>query len=88
MIPSPKGNLYKVPPTLMDALEYRLKREGLVEVGIVARRSSRNKSLKVSRYSITQKDKNYYRAGLPLCLLFNDSMSNFSHLFACYGLHC
>ena len=26
-----KGRLYKVPSTLRDALEYRLKREGLVE---------------------------------------------------------
>ena len=26
-----KGHLYKFPPTLRDALEYRLKREGLVK---------------------------------------------------------
>jgi hypothetical protein len=26
-----KGHLYKFPSTLRDALEYRLKREGLVE---------------------------------------------------------
>jgi hypothetical protein len=50
-----KGRLYKVPSTLRDALEYRLKREGLVEDEIIADRSSTNKSPKVSRYSITPK---------------------------------
>jgi DNA-binding HxlR family transcriptional regulator len=50
-----KGRLYKVPSTLRDALEYRLKREGLVEDEIVASRSSIRKSPKVSRYSITPK---------------------------------
>jgi DNA-binding PadR family transcriptional regulator len=50
-----KGCLYKVPSTLRDALEYRLKREGLVEDEIIASRSSTNKSPKVSRYSITPK---------------------------------
>ena len=48
------GRLYKVPSTLRDALEYRLKREGLVEDEIMASRST-NKSPKVSRYSITPK---------------------------------
>jgi DNA-binding HxlR family transcriptional regulator len=51
-----KGRLYKVPSTLRDALEYRLKREGLVEDGnIVNRSSSTQKTPKVSRYSITAK---------------------------------
>ena len=45
------GSLYRVPSTLRDALEYRLKREGLVEDEIIASRSSP----KVSRYSITPK---------------------------------
>ncbi|HKG89379.1 MAG TPA: hypothetical protein VKA95_13735 [Nitrososphaeraceae archaeon] len=49
-----KGRLYKVPSTLRDALEYRLKREGLVEDEIMASRST-NKSPKVSRYSISPK---------------------------------
>jgi hypothetical protein len=50
-----KGRLYKVPSTLRDALEYRLKREGLVEDEIIASRSSIHKSPKVSRYNITPK---------------------------------
>jgi DNA-binding PadR family transcriptional regulator len=45
-----KGRLYKVPSTLRDALEYRLKREGLVE----ANKSSIQKT-QVSKYSITPK---------------------------------
>jgi len=49
-----KGRLYKVPSTLRDALEYRLKREGLVENEIIASKPT-NKSPKVSRYSITPK---------------------------------
>jgi DNA-binding PadR family transcriptional regulator len=49
------GSLYRVPSTLRDALEYRLKREGLVEDEIIASRSSIHKSPKVSRYSITPK---------------------------------
>jgi hypothetical protein len=50
-----KGRLYKVPSTLRDALEYRLKREGLVEDEIIASKSSIHKIPKVSRYSITSK---------------------------------
>jgi hypothetical protein len=49
------GSLYRVPSTLRDALEYRLKREGLVEDEIIASRSSVHKSPKVSRYIITPK---------------------------------
>jgi DNA-binding PadR family transcriptional regulator len=49
------GRLYKIPSTLRDALEYRLKREGLVEDEIIASRSSIHKSPKASRYSITPK---------------------------------
>jgi DNA-binding PadR family transcriptional regulator len=49
------GRLYKVPSTLRDALEYRLKREGLVEDEIITSRLSIHKSPKVSRYSITPK---------------------------------
>jgi hypothetical protein len=48
-----KGRLYKVPSTLRDALEYRLKREGLVEDENIANKSSIHKNPKVSRYSIT-----------------------------------
>src|SRR4051794_14536419 len=44
-----KGRLYKVPSTLRDALEYRLKREGLVEDENIANRSSIHKIPKVSR---------------------------------------
>ena len=50
-----KGRLYKVPSTLRDALEYRLKREGLVDDENKANRSSIHKIPKVSRYSITPK---------------------------------
>lgn len=50
-----KGRLYKVPSTLRDALEYRLKREGLVEDEKIANKSSVHKIPKVSRYSITPK---------------------------------
>jgi hypothetical protein len=50
-----KGRLYKVPSTLRDALEYRLKREGLVEDENIANKSSIHKIPKVSRYSITPK---------------------------------
>src|SRR5919202_3752292 len=50
-----KGRLYKVPSTLRDALEYRLKREGLVEDENITSRSSIHKIPKVSRYSITPK---------------------------------
>ena len=49
-----KGRLYKVPSTLRDALEYRLKREGLVNDENIANRSSAHKT-KVSKYSITPK---------------------------------
>jgi len=49
-----RGHLYKFPPTLRDALEYRLKREGLVD-DIIANTSSIHKAHKVSRYSITPK---------------------------------
>jgi len=50
-----KGRLYKVPSTLRDALEYRLKREGLVEDENIANSSSIHKTPKVSRYRITPK---------------------------------
>ena len=50
-----KGLLYKFPPTLRDALEYRLKREGLVKDENISNKSSTNKTSKVSRYSITPK---------------------------------
>src|SRR5919198_2679419 len=51
-----KGRLYKVPSTLRDALEYRLKREGLVEdEKNIANKSSIQKAPKVSKYSITPK---------------------------------
>ena len=50
-----KGHLYKFPSTLRDALEYRLKREGLVEEENISNRSSIHKTPKVSRYSVTPK---------------------------------
>jgi DNA-binding PadR family transcriptional regulator len=51
-----KGRLYKVPSTLRDALEYRLKREGLVEDENIANRTSiHKKTPNVARYSITPK---------------------------------
>jgi DNA-binding PadR family transcriptional regulator len=50
-----KGHLYKFPPTLRDALEYRLKREGLVDDENIADKSSGHKAPKVSRYSVTPK---------------------------------
>jgi hypothetical protein len=50
-----KGHLYKFPSTLRDALEYRLKREGLVEEENIANRSSIHKTPKVSRYGVTPK---------------------------------
>jgi DNA-binding PadR family transcriptional regulator len=50
-----KGHLYKFPPTLRDALEYRLKREGLVDDESIADKSSKHKAPKVSRYSVTPK---------------------------------
>jgi DNA-binding PadR family transcriptional regulator len=52
-----KGRLYKVPSTLRDALEYRLKREGLVEdeKSIANKPSIMKKAPKVSKYSITPK---------------------------------
>jgi hypothetical protein len=40
---------------MRDALEYRLKREGLVEDENIANSSSIHKMSKVSRYSITPK---------------------------------
>ena len=56
-----KGHLYKFPSTLRDALEYRLKREGLVEDENRANRSSMHKIPKVSRYSITPKGQKLLR---------------------------
>jgi hypothetical protein len=50
-----KGHLYKFPSTLRDALEYRLKREGLVEEENISNRSSIHKIPKVSRYNVTPK---------------------------------
>jgi hypothetical protein len=42
-----KGHLYKYPSTLRDALEYRLKREGLVEDQNINNRSSIHKYTKL-----------------------------------------
>src|SRR5919109_672060 len=56
-----KGRLYKVPSTLRDALEYRLKREGLVEDANIASTSSVHKIPKVSRYNITPKGQKLLR---------------------------
>ena len=69
-----KGHLYRVSSTLRDALEYRLKREGLVEDEIIASRSSIHKSLKVSRYSITPKGQKLLQGWIAFLSVFNDSI--------------
>jgi hypothetical protein len=50
-----KGRLYKIPSTLRDALEYRLKREGLVENEKNTANKSSIQKTQVSKYSITPK---------------------------------
>jgi hypothetical protein len=65
-----KGRLYKVPSTLRDALEYRLKREGLVEDENIANRSSIHKITKVSRYSITPKGQKLLQGWLAFLSAF------------------
>jgi hypothetical protein len=62
-----KGRLYKVPSTLRDALEYRLKRQGLVEDEII---TSMHKSPKVSRYSITPKGQKLLQGWLAFLSAF------------------
>jgi hypothetical protein len=66
-----KGRLYKVPSTLRDALEYRLKREGLVEDEIIASKSSIHKNPKVSRYSITPKGRKLLQGWLAFLSAFH-----------------
>jgi hypothetical protein len=63
------GRLYKVPSTLRDALEYRLKREGLVEDEILASRSI-HKSPKVSRYNITPKGQKLLQGWIAFLSVF------------------
>jgi DNA-binding HxlR family transcriptional regulator len=65
-----KGRLYKVPSTLRDALEYRLKREGLVEDENIANKSSVHKIPKVSRYSITPKGQKLLRGWIGFLSAF------------------
>jgi hypothetical protein len=65
-----KGHLYKFPPTLRDALEYRLKREGLVDDEIIANTSSMHKIPKVSRYSITPKGQKLLQGWLAFLSAF------------------
>jgi hypothetical protein len=65
-----KGHLYKFPSTLRDALEYRLKREGLVEEENIANRSSIHKTPKVSRYSVTPKGQKLLRGWISFLSAF------------------
>jgi hypothetical protein len=65
-----RGRLYKVPSTLRDALEYRLKREGLVEDENIANASSVCKIPKVSRYNITPKGQKLLRGWIGFLSAF------------------
>jgi hypothetical protein len=65
-----KGHLYKFPSTLRDALEYRLKREGLVEEENITNRSSIHKTPKVSRYSVTPKGQKLLRGWISFLSAF------------------
>lgn len=65
-----KGHLYKFPSTLRDALEYRLKREGLVKEENIANRSSIHKTPKVSRYSLTPKGQKLLRGWISFLSAF------------------
>ena len=65
-----KGHLYKFPPTLRDALEYRLKREGLVDDENIADTSSTHKAHKVSRYSVTPKGQKLLRGWIAFLSAF------------------
>jgi hypothetical protein len=65
-----KGRLYKFPPTLRDALEYRLKREGLVKDENIANRSLAHKTTKVSKYSITPKGQKLLRGWIAFLSAF------------------
>jgi hypothetical protein len=65
-----KGHLYKFPSTLRDALEYRLKREGLVDDEIIANTSSIHKNPKVSRYNITPKGQKLLRGWISFLSAF------------------
>jgi hypothetical protein len=65
-----KGHLYKFPSTLRDALEYRLKREGLVKEENIANRSSIHKTPKVSRYSVTPKGQKLLRGWISFLSAF------------------
>jgi hypothetical protein len=66
-----KGRLYKVPSTLRDALEYRLKREELVEdEKNISNTSSSHKIAKVSRYTITPKGQKLLRGWIGFLSAF------------------
>jgi hypothetical protein len=65
-----RGRLYKVPSTLRDALEYRLKREGLVEDENISNTSSMHKIPKVSRYNITPKGQKLLRGWIGFLSAF------------------
>ena len=65
-----RGRLYKVPSTLRDALEYRLKREGLVEDENISNTSSIHKIPKVSRYNITPKGQKLLRGWIGFLSAF------------------
>jgi hypothetical protein len=65
-----RGRLYKVPSTLRDALEYRLKREGLVEDENISNTSSMHKIPKVSRYNITPKGQKLLRCWIGFLSAF------------------
>jgi DNA-binding PadR family transcriptional regulator len=66
-----KGRLYKVPSTLRDALEYRLKREGLVDdEKSIVNKSSIQKAPKVYKYSITPKGQKLLRGWISFLSAF------------------
>jgi DNA-binding PadR family transcriptional regulator len=65
-----KGHIYKFPPTLRDALEYRLKREGLVDDKNIAGTSSTHKAPKTSRYSVTPKGQKLLRGWIAFLSAF------------------
>lgn len=67
-----KGHLYKFPSTLRDALEYRLKREGLVEDENIADRPLINKTPKVSRYSLTPKGQKLLQGWIAFLSAFKE----------------
>lgn len=62
-----KGRLFKIPSTVKDALEYRLKREGLVKDEIT---NSPTSKTAVSRYSITVKGQKLLKGWISFITAF------------------